>query len=68
MDGRRTDGQIEALLDINEAARRLGVHPGTLHRWTRARRVPAVRIGRRVLRFDPVALQKFITASSDGPK
>jgi excisionase family DNA binding protein len=64
---RSIDAQIAALLDINQAAERLAVHPMTLYRWARAKRVPAIRIGPRVLRFDPRALDRFIAASSDGP-
>jgi hypothetical protein len=38
------DEQIEALLDINPAAEMLTVHPMTLYRWARAKRVPSIRI------------------------
>jgi excisionase family DNA binding protein len=61
---RSIDEQIAALLDINQAAERLAVHPMTLYRWARAGRVPAIRIGARVLRFDSRALERFISANS----
>jgi len=35
-----------------ELAARLRISPATLRRWALAGRIPAVRIGKRVLRFD----------------
>ena len=66
MDSRKRsiDEQIAALLDINQAAARLAVHPMTLYRWARAGRVPSIRIGARVLRFDQRSLERFIAANS----
>lgn len=65
---RTVDEQITVLLDIDEAARVLSVHPATLYRWARARRVPSIRIGACVLRFDPAALRRFLDAHSAGPR
>lgn len=44
------------LLTRREAAAVLGVHPGTLDRWTRLGVVPAVRIGLRTVRYTAEAL------------
>ena len=59
------DQQITALLDIDQAAKVLAVHPATLYRWARSNRVPVIRIGSRVLRFDPRALDRFIASASN---
>jgi excisionase family DNA binding protein len=65
-NGRRRsiEEQVVALLDIDQAAERLSVHPATLYRWARQKRLPCIRIGARVLRFDPRALEKFIQTNS----
>lgn len=55
---------VTRLLDVTQAASVLGVHPGTLYRMARARRIPCIRIGQRVLRFDPRALDEFLRQST----
>jgi len=52
------------LLDVDQAADLVGVHPVTLYRWARQRKIPCVRIGARVIRFDPRSLEKFIDRST----
>ena len=52
------------LLDIDQAAEVLSIHAGTLYRWARAKRVPCIRMGARVIRFDPRELQRFIERST----
>lgn len=42
----------EALVDGHEVARWLGVGYGTLLRWRKAGKVPAVKLSRKVLRFN----------------
>ena len=42
----------EELIDGHEVARRLGVGYGTLLRWRKAGKVPAVKMSRKVLRFN----------------
>jgi len=54
-----------ALVDIEEAARILGLSKFTLRRWTAQRRVPHVRLGRRIV-FDPRALAGFVMANTVG--
>jgi excisionase family DNA binding protein len=51
------------LLDTQEAAKRLGVTPGTLMVWRSTKRYPLsyVRIGRNV-RYRPADLEKFLEA------
>lgn len=42
----------QALLPLDEASRRLGIHVTTLRAWVREGRVPAYRIGKRFIRVD----------------
>ncbi len=39
----------QTLLDVNSAAKRLGVSPFTIRAWLRQRRLSYVKLGRRVL-------------------
>ncbi|HEX3658924.1 MAG TPA: helix-turn-helix domain-containing protein [Pirellulales bacterium] len=48
-------------LTAEEIAERLRVTPGTVMIWARENRIPSIRISRRVVRFDPVAVEKAIT-------
>jgi excisionase family DNA binding protein len=41
--------QFEPLLDVDQAAQLLRVHPKTLQKWAREQRIPAVRYGKRWL-------------------
>jgi len=41
--------QFEPLLDVTQAAALLRVHPKTLQKWARERRIPSVRYGKRWL-------------------
>jgi excisionase family DNA binding protein len=50
------------LLSIEEGAVKLGVSPLTLRAWIRQRRLPSVRLGRRVL-LDPQDVENFIDAN-----
>jgi excisionase family DNA binding protein len=52
------------LLDIEKAAEVLGIHVATLYRWARAKRVPCIRMGPRVIRFDPRALERFLAQNT----
>jgi excisionase family DNA binding protein len=55
---------VTKLLDVEQAAQVLGLHPGTLYRMARARRIPCIRIGQRVIRFDPRALDRYLHQST----
>ena len=56
--------KVATLLNVNEAAELLRVHPVTAYRWARSRRIPSIRIGPRVVRFDPRALERFISSQA----
>jgi excisionase family DNA binding protein len=46
----------QPLINTQQAARLLGVHPHTIRRWAEIGQIPAIKAGR-VWRFDPTALQ-----------
>jgi len=47
------------LLNVQEAAEYLGLEIGTVYKKSRLRELPSVKVGR-ALRFDVMALQRFI--------
>lgn len=53
------------LLSAKETAAMLGVSQRTLYNLTRAGKLPAVRIGRRVL-YRPADVEAYITSQLDG--
>jgi excisionase family DNA binding protein len=53
------------LMGIDEAAKYLGLQPSTLRRWSWERRIPTVKLGRRVL-FRQDALDELIARSERG--
>lgn len=55
---------VAKLLDVDQVAGLLGLHPGTVYRRARARTIPCVRIGARVIRFDPRAIERYIQVNS----
>jgi excisionase family DNA binding protein len=57
----------EALLTARQTARLLGLHPKTLYRFARARRIASVRIARGMLRFRPADVRAWIAALTVGP-
>lgn len=54
--------EISKLLSVVEAAARMSVSRFTLRTWLRQRRIPYIRLGRRVL-VDPRDLDRFIQAN-----
>jgi excisionase family DNA binding protein len=52
------------LLTIEQAATLLGIHAATLYRWARQNKVPCIRMGRRVIRFDPPSLEHFLAGKT----
>lgn len=49
----------DKLLTIEDAAKYLNIHPGTLYRWARARRLPAVKMGK-IWRFKKEKLDAWL--------
>jgi excisionase family DNA binding protein len=58
------EAMLEPLLDAQEAAKHLGVHPKTLQRMARAGKVPCFRIGRYV-KFRLSALDVWVRGSEN---
>jgi len=56
---------VDKLMTLEEAAKYLDIHPGTLYRWVRAKRVPAVKIGR-VWRFRKEKLEEWFDRKLEG--
>lgn len=54
------------LINPHETAKRLGISTTTLRRMTKAGRIPAVRLSRRTVRYEPVAIEAFIAKQRDG--
>jgi excisionase family DNA binding protein len=46
-----TDLNIEKLLNADELAEAINIKVATVRRWTYERRIPAVRVGKRSVRF-----------------
>ena len=53
--------EISSLLSARQAASLLGIKLATLRKWTYQRRIPCIRLGRRVL-YNPEALKRIIRA------
>jgi excisionase family DNA binding protein len=58
---------MENLLNVAEAASRLGISRHTLNGWVSKRKVPFVKLGRRTL-FNPADLVRIIKANTFEPK
>jgi len=43
---------MSELLSADEVAKRLRVKPTTVLHWTRSGRIPAIRVSRKIIRFD----------------
>lgn len=54
----------DGLLDYNEAAKLLGIQPGTLRRWVSEGRISYVKVGSRRVRFRPGQLTEVMTEYS----
>lgn len=50
---------MERLLNISEVAEILRISPSTLREWVFMRKIPFIKVGRRVV-FDPKDIQEFI--------
>jgi excisionase family DNA binding protein len=58
---------MENLLNVTDAAQRLGISRHTLNCWVSKRKVPFVKLGRRTL-FNPSDLERIIKANTFEPK
>jgi excisionase family DNA binding protein len=56
----------QRLLNVTEAARRLGIHPHTLRAWADKGLVPVVRTLTGYRRFDPEELDRVIAEMRSG--
>jgi excisionase family DNA binding protein len=48
------------LLSAKEAAKRLGLKPGTIRLWIALRRLPSIRLGERAIRVPADAIDELI--------
>ncbi len=56
-------GELEKLLTVGELAERLNVSVGTVYHWTASRRIPFLKVGRRVA-FDPGVVSAWLSERS----
>lgn len=54
----------ERLLSYSELAARIGINTSTLYTLVRQGRIPHVRLGRRLVRFSPQAVEQWIAANA----
>jgi len=52
------------LLTYDAVAALLGVQKGTLYYWVNQRKIPHVKLGARIVRFDPAQLAAWMAARS----
>ena len=57
---------MEHLLNVQEAAQLLGLRPPTLYKMVCLRRIPYVKLGRRLL-FNPEKLRQWVHENSREP-
>lgn len=55
-------GCMEPLLSVNQLAEILGLRPITIYEWVQARKIPFVKLGKRVL-FRPKDIESFIESN-----
>ena len=53
------------LLTANELANLLRLRPDTIRLWTREKIIPAIRITGKVIRYDPVEVERALRERSD---
>jgi len=53
-----------ALITYDEAAKRLGLALGTLYALVHAGRIPHVRLGKRLVRFRPAEIERWLESHS----
>jgi excisionase family DNA binding protein len=52
--------QDSRLLTYTEAAKLLSIRKGTLYAWVHERRIPHLRLSKRLVRFDEATLRKWL--------
>ena len=62
MDSKLTDQELARLLTYQELAKLLGIKVNTLYTLVSQRRIPHVRIGSRLVRFDRRQIERWLTA------
>ena len=50
----------DELIGYTEASRLLGVPVATLYNWVSLKRIPHIRISKRMVRFDPERLKRWL--------
>lgn len=58
----------DELLTASEMAKRVRVQAGTLREWSRRGLIPSVRISRKTVRFDPIAVLSALMDSYGNSK
>jgi len=58
----------DELLTGKELAERLRLRPVTIAAWTKAGRIPSVRVGRKVIRYDFMRVREALEAGMTGEK
>jgi excisionase family DNA binding protein len=61
-EGAMQNGKGSMKWDVARAAEELGVSPHTLRAWLRQRRLPYLKLGRRII-LDPEDVQRFMDAN-----
>lgn len=54
---------LDGTVGVDGAAKRYGVHPGTIRRWVKSGRLGAIRVGGKLLRFSDEHFANFEEAS-----
>lgn len=53
---------VTELLTVDDVARMLRVDPQTVYRWAWTKRLPAIRLSRRVLRFERGDVESWVAS------
>jgi excisionase family DNA binding protein len=59
-----SENEARQLLTAEELAAAFKLNPQTLYRLARRGAIPAIRIGKKALRFDPIRVRQFLEARS----
>jgi len=59
---------VTQLIDYKTAASRLGVPIATVYSMLSLGKIPHIRLGPRLVRFDPVDLDNFVSQSREGAR